>query len=376
MDGPYGSETFIIFSTAKGRTASDGEGRNSRFTTALLRALEEPERRLDDLVYSINMAVRQDSEGLQIPWINNSLMRPVYLVPAGEAAAPPVEPVPEPEPLRPKIDLVVDGDAENPVIALETDFLPDPFRQAMRAGGRIDASAVSAECRGFISSRPTAIVDYEAGKYPLYIHAASAADTTLLVHDPRGKLVCSDDVDGLNPYLQFEDPASGAYRIWIGANTGSAGETVDAELRVSEHGLVIDGGALNPEIALASGFGPDPMTLDVRAGGSVNIKMADEACRGYTGYIARWPDFVIDFDAGERPLHVSVASDADTVLAVRDPSGAWSCNDDHGPESLNAAVSFAEPRSGRYRVWVGTYGSDGDAPEAKLYLSEQDEPHF
>ena len=380
MDAPLGAESFIIFATAKGRTASDGTGRNSRFTAALLRALEQPERRLEDLVYSVNAAVRQDSGGLQIPWTNNSLLRAVYLVPIGDDAAPqaPEEPLESnvnrvEEPLRPGIDLVVDGDAESPVAALDTDFQPDPYRQPVLAGGRIDASAVSPECRGFITPRPTAMVDYTAGKFSLYVSASSTADTTLLVRDPKGKYSCSDDVDGLNPYLTFEDPASGSYRIWVGSSGGSEGETVDAELRVSETGLVVDGGALNPDVTFSSGSRPDLMTLDVLAGGSVHASMADVACKGY---IARWPDFVVDYEAGELPLNVSVASEADTVLAVRDPSGGWSCNDDYSESSVNPAVNFAVPRSGRYRVWVGTYERHREAPEAALYLSELHEPHF
>ena len=401
MDEPRISETFIIFATAKGRTASDGEGRNSRFTTALLSALEQPERRLDDLVYAVSAAVRRDSGGAQVPWTTHSLLHAVYLVPVSEPSGPgataeaprvaaetprvpaetprPVDEVPRAssdpvnEPPRPSVDLEFNGDAASPAVPLVTNFLPDPFRQPVRAGGGIDAAAVDAECRGFISRRPSAIVDFTAGEYPLYVSASSAADTTLLVLDPMGGFSCSDDVDGLNPYLAIENPASGSYRIWVGSYVGAEGETVDAELRVSEHGLVVDGGALNPDVALTGGFMPDPVTLQVLAGGTVDAGMADAACNGY---IARWPDFVVDYEAVNFDLHFSVSSEADTVLAVRDPSGAWSCNDDYRPDSVNPAVTFAEAASGQYRVWVGTFDSGGDAPAAELHLSERNEPQF
>ncbi|MGB9118880.1 caspase family protein, partial [Bradyrhizobium sp.] len=37
-----GSNTFIVYATVPGETASDGTGRNSPFTAALLRHLETP----------------------------------------------------------------------------------------------------------------------------------------------------------------------------------------------------------------------------------------------------------------------------------------------------------------------------------------------
>jgi hypothetical protein len=39
---------------------------------------------------------------------------------------------------------------------------------------------------------------YRAGRYPLYLSAASRADTTPFVRDPSGNWLCNDDMEGLN----------------------------------------------------------------------------------------------------------------------------------------------------------------------------------
>jgi hypothetical protein len=41
-------------------------------------------------------------------------------------------------------------------------------------------------------------------------------------------------------------------------------------------------------------------------------------------------------------------------LLVLDPAGNWVCDDDSG-DVLNPAISFDNPVSGDYVVWVGTY---------------------
>jgi len=355
-------EVFILFAAAKGRTASDGEGRNSRFTTALLAALGSPNRGIYELSQDVAARVRQASEGAQVPSTSSTLVGGGFLTDgphalvAIAAASAPVG------------DLVVDGGALLPVVPLVSGYLPDPHRVGVLAGGDRPASQVDPSCKGAISRWPNAILDYEAGEYALHIGAVSEGDAVLVVRDPARRWTCNDDLDGLNPYLTIEEPASGSYRIWVGGYDATA-LAFGAELRLSEHGLVTDGGALQPLVTLSAGFAPDPLVLPVLAGGSVNAAMADEACKGY---IARWPDFAIDYEAGGFALHVSAVSEADTVLVAADPSGRISCNDDadRARTGVHPGITFDAPESGRYRVWVGTLESVAEAPEASLLVSE------
>ena len=58
-------------------------------------------------------------------------------------------------------------------------------------------------------------------------------------------------------------------------------------------------------------------------------------------------------------------SSIDTTLVVRDPAGAWRCDDDAGG-SGDAQVKFDKPRSGTYDIWVGSY--DGASGAATLVV--------
>ena len=91
------------------------------------------------------------------------------------------------------------------------------------------------------------------------------------------------------------------------------------------------------------------------------------SCRGY---ITNAPDVRLNFQGGSNlPLILSVNSGADTTLVVNGPDGSWYCSDDEGVNGMNPMVRFNSPQSGRYEIWVGTYGSASLAP-AQLHISE------
>lgn len=63
----------LIYAAAPGQVAADGEGSNSPFTSALLAALDEPVRRVDELFYDISARVRAQTGGHQVPWMMQAL---------------------------------------------------------------------------------------------------------------------------------------------------------------------------------------------------------------------------------------------------------------------------------------------------------------
>ena len=65
--------TLIAYSTAPGKTASDGSGKNSPFTTALARQLRTPGQRIEDVFINVGVEVEQATGGAQSPWQSNSL---------------------------------------------------------------------------------------------------------------------------------------------------------------------------------------------------------------------------------------------------------------------------------------------------------------
>ena len=117
---------------------------------------------------------------------------------------------------------------------------------------------------------------------------------------------------------------------------------------------------------LASGFQPDPLVIQVQSGGSIDAQSINPGCKGF---IASAADMRVNFTAGALPLIISVASDADTTLVVNDAQGNWLCDDDSGNGALNPSITIANPVSGQYDVWVGTFQS-GPTQKATLNVSE------
>lgn len=261
-------------------------------------------------------------------------------------------------------------------VNLVSGFTPDPHVTTVNAGGPIDVSTVSNNCRGFISERPSFTLNFRKGDMPLYVGVVADDDTTLVIRSPNGQWMCDDDSgDDLNPVVSWSNPRNGRYQIWVG-RFGSA-DTAPASLYISE----ISGPANTvpqevPDVSatpnygvidLVSGFLPDPHTVNVTAGGEYNAYQIP----GCVGSISRAPDYRVNFTAGDRglPLIFSASSEADTTLVINDANGNWVCDDDGGNEGLNPAVTFTNPTSGQYDVWVGSY-AEGNYPSAVLNVSE------
>jgi uncharacterized protein YdgA (DUF945 family) len=124
-------------------------------------------------------------------------------------------------------------------VELVFDFVPDPYAVDVLAGGADNLETLVGEgCIGLVNgARPDLVLGYEAGPNPLYIYATSEFDTTLAVLDPNGRWHCNDDAlgRGLDPGIEFVDPAAGDYAIWV----GTMDETmVEALLTISEFGML------------------------------------------------------------------------------------------------------------------------------------------
>ncbi|MBL8543294.1 MAG: peptidase S1 [Hyphomonadaceae bacterium] len=121
-------------------------------------------------------------------------------------------------------------------------------------------------------------------------------------------------------------------------------------------------------VDLRAGFTPDPHNKEIAAGGAIDASSLGGNC---VGWVARAPDYRVNWTAGSgaNPLIFSVQSDSDTTLVINDAQGNWVCDDDGGNEGLNPAISFSNPVSGQYDVWVGTF-MQGDLQASTLSVSE------
>ncbi len=264
-------------------------------------------------------------------------------------------------------------------LSLTAGFMPDPVSRSLQAGGNDSNPIDGSGCAGYINAeRPDYDLNYTAGSSSLYIYARSGSDVTLLVNDPAGNWHCSDDWDGTDPMVQFDNPRSGNYNVWVG--TYSSGTTQPATLHFSEitpstgdaSGTGFGPGM--PDISalpvyetfdLSAGFTPDPLSRTLLAGGSDPNPVSGSGCTGYLNLEA--PDFDLNYTSGSFPLYIYAESSADLTLVVNDANGTWHCSDD--ANGTNPMIHLPNPPSGNYNIWVGTYSS-GSLHSATLYLSE------
>ena len=78
MSAPEG--TLISYATAPGRVAADGDGANGIFTAELIKAIEEPGLKVEDVFKRVRVAVTQRTNGAQTPWEASSLTGDFFFV--------------------------------------------------------------------------------------------------------------------------------------------------------------------------------------------------------------------------------------------------------------------------------------------------------
>ena len=119
---------------------------------------------------------------------------------------------------------------------------------------------------------------------------------------------------------------------------------------------------------LEAGFQPDPSSVDVISGGSIDASYLGDGCRGYATVAS---DYDVTYTAGGQDLlrFYFVADEVeDTTLIINAPDGSWHCNDD-APDTIDPMIDFTNPESGRYDIWIGSYESTTEAA-GTLYVTE------
>ena len=81
--------TLIVFATAPGKTAEDGDARHGPFTAALLRNIERPGIEVRRMLSAVRREVRETTGGRQIPWENSALEGEFYFKQSAPAAPQP-----------------------------------------------------------------------------------------------------------------------------------------------------------------------------------------------------------------------------------------------------------------------------------------------
>lgn len=221
-------------------------------------------------------------------------------------------------------------------------FMPDPQVVAGSAGGPVQASTLSADCRGYIAAQPNLLLDASAAFTNLRILVNAPADTTLVVQRADGSFLCNDDSEGLNPIVQGPFGA-GQHRVWVGTYS-AAGAGATYTIGVTELASVTAASLGAP----AAPAGPGTVRTGALAPGDTTLQ---------TGELSDSYEFT--WTAGQR-VRLDLASEFDNYLILRAPSGAQVDNDD--TNGLNAAIDQVLTESGVYTVIVTTYASGQSGP--------------
>ncbi|MDB5808784.1 MAG: peptidase caspase catalytic subunit p20 [Betaproteobacteria bacterium] len=79
VDAPAG--TLLAYATAPGNTAADGFGANGLYTENMLKEMQAPNVKIEDVFKRVRLNVRLQSKGQQIPWESTSLEQDFYFIP-------------------------------------------------------------------------------------------------------------------------------------------------------------------------------------------------------------------------------------------------------------------------------------------------------
>ncbi|MBX3673668.1 MAG: caspase family protein [Burkholderiales bacterium] len=89
VDAPKG--TLLAYATAPGKVASDGEGTHGLYTAELLKAMDLPGAKVEEVFKAVRVNVIKATAGAQVPWESSSLTGDYFFRPA-VAARPAAEP--------------------------------------------------------------------------------------------------------------------------------------------------------------------------------------------------------------------------------------------------------------------------------------------
>ncbi len=308
--------------------------------------------------------------------------------------------VPPTETSTPKPTLDAALEPVHGILELADGYHPNPLIKPLLFGGKIDLSAEFGDeaCEGFVESAADMAIDWGGGGFlRIFFLPDKPANSSLAIKDPQGSWYCSDDsFETLNPAVDFENALAGQFKIWVGGE--AEGQTglgklyftqvedidpgdLDFSGAVQGEKLNRDAPAKTAEISLIEGFSPDPMVIEMVAGGVVDHNLALEfpmqiADLGDSGFTHPEPDVRLHWQ-GSGYLKIFFVADngIDTVLFIGDPNNMDNQNDARDYEGViyeDPLLEFMSSFNGVYNIWVNSFSPSVLVP-GKLYITSSTE---
>ena len=111
--------------------------------------------------------------------------------------------------------------------------------------------------------------------------------------------------------------------------------------------------------SLQRGFSPDPHTVAVGAGGTVDTTGLNLDC----GFTTSSPTFAFKLSGGASEgflrIFYATSDGTDTTLVIHTPDQKWICMDNSSyGNGIDPVIDIDYAVSGEYAIWVGTHQSD------------------
>jgi len=237
----------------------------------------------------------------------------------------------------------------------------------------------------------------DGGFLRIFFIPDKSANTSLAIQDPQGNWHCEDDsFETHNPALDFKKTLAGRYSIWVGgeaANQKDLGKLYITQIEeidptdlnfsqsVQNEKIQRAAPALTTEISLEEGFSPDPMVIELVAGGPVDLNLALEfplqgAKLGDHGFTHVEPDVRLHWSGSGYLKFFFVADNGvDTFLFIGDPNDMDNLNDTreiYGVVYEDPLLEFMSTFNGIYNIWVPSFSPSVLVP-GKLYITSSTE---
>lgn len=223
MDAPTGS--IVAFATAPGAEANDGSEGNGLYTSYLLKNMNSPGLKVEDVFKRTRVAVRQASDGRQIPWESTSLEGDFYFA-AGSA------PVGNAAPLPPDLDhemwLLVAESGKPSAYRAYLDKFPNGQHAAQARSMAVEASAKPQQVAAAKPANTRSAGGFSFSEEEAKMDRATPAGRELAFERTLATLNCAPSRRNARVQLQLSEPQGGLFSVALGERLRQAGMKVGA----------------------------------------------------------------------------------------------------------------------------------------------------